>query len=113
MEYQHIMRDKSLIYREEKVMTSQGRHSLPAQLTSFVGREQEISTICRLLRRPEIRLLTLIGPGGVGKTRLALQVVTRLSKDFADQVCSVSLMDTRDPALVVPTIAKALGLQEL
>jgi predicted ATPase/DNA-binding CsgD family transcriptional regulator len=107
------MQERPLILREEKVTASKDRLSLPAPLTSFVGREQEIATVCELLRRPEIRLLTLIGPGGVGKTRLGLQVIARLSKDFADQVCFVSLMETSDPALVIPTIAKTLGLQEL
>jgi hypothetical protein len=46
------------------------RHNLPAQLTTFVGREREVVTVCSLLRRPEVRLVTLTGTGGVGKTRL-------------------------------------------
>jgi predicted ATPase/DNA-binding CsgD family transcriptional regulator len=112
MENEHVMQEKSLIYREEKATISQGWHSLPAQLTSFVGREQEISTICTLLRQSDIRLLTLIGPGGVGKTRLSLQVATRLANELDNQVCFVSLMETSNPELVIPTIAKTLGLQE-
>ena len=106
------MQERALIFREGKATASQALPSLPVQFTSFVGREQEITRVCELLRRPEIRLLTLIGTGGVGKTRLGLQVVTRLSKDFADHVCFIPLMDVRDPELVIPTIAKALGLQE-
>jgi predicted ATPase/DNA-binding CsgD family transcriptional regulator len=109
----HVMQERSLISREGKAIASKARFSLPIPLTSFVGREQEIATVCALLRRSEIRLLTLIGTGGVGKTRLALQVATRLSKDFADQVYIISLMETSDPELVVSTIAKTLGLQEL
>src|SRR3981081_552005 len=104
------MQERSLISREEKETASKDRFSLPTPLTSFVGREQEIATVCMLLRRPEIRLLSLVGPGGVGKTRLSLQVAAHLDKDFADQVCFISLMETSDPELVVPTIAKALGL---
>lgn len=93
--------------------TSGDRASLPAQLTSFVGREQEILTICELLGRPEVRLLTLTGTGGVGKTRLGLQAVAQLTNDFADGVRFLSLMETDTPDLVVPTIANKLGLQEV
>jgi predicted ATPase/DNA-binding NarL/FixJ family response regulator len=107
-----VIPERSFISREAKVTASQDRHPLPVPLTSFVGREQEIATICALLRRPEVRLLTLYGAGGVGKTRLSLQVATRLSKDFTDRVCFISLMDTNDPAFVLPTIARALGLQD-
>lgn len=91
----------------------QDRLSFPVPLTSFVGREQEITTLCTLLSRPEIRLLTLTGTGGVGKTRLALQVATRLGQDFSQPVGFVSLTDISNPELVIPTIAEALGLQEL
>src|SRR5579864_8414064 len=89
----HVMQNKSLISREATTTAFQDQLSLPVPLTSFVGREQEIATVCTLLRRPEIRLLTLVGTGGVGKTRLALQVATRLSQDFAEQVGFISLMD--------------------
>src|SRR5438132_3993249 len=58
-------------------------HNLPAQLTSLIGREEEIQALCTLLRQPEIRLVTLTGTGGVGKTRLALQVAPDLLDDFA------------------------------
>lgn len=107
------MQEMPLISQKIRATESKDWHSLPVLLTSFVGREQEITTVCTLLRRPEIRLLTLVGPGGVGKTRLSLQVANRLSKDFANQVCFISLMETNNPEFVVPTIAKAFGLQEL
>src|ERR1700674_3434473 len=86
---------------------------LPAQLTPFFGREQEVTIVCTWLKQPEVRLLTLTGPGGVGKTRLSLQVVTRLLHDFADGVLFVSLMEISDPGLVTPTIARAVGLREI
>ncbi len=87
------------------------RH-LPASLTPFVGREQEVAEISALLRRPEVRLLTLVGPGGVGKTRLALEVVQTLRADFTDGVSFVALASVSDPVLVTPTIAQALALWE-
>ena len=81
----HVMQEFSVITREIKTTAaSYARPAFPVPLTSFIGREQEIATICTLLRRPEIRLLTLIGTGGVGKTRLSLQVADCLRKDFAD-----------------------------
>lgn len=87
--------------------------NLPAQLTPLVGREQEVEKVCALLRSEETRLLTLTGPGGVGKTRLGLRVAEELAGEFADGVCFVSLAPIREPNLVVPTIARMLGLREL
>jgi predicted ATPase/DNA-binding CsgD family transcriptional regulator/DNA-binding XRE family transcriptional regulator len=86
--------------------------TLPLPLTSLIGREQEVAEVGTLLRRSKTRLLTLIGTGGVGKTRLALQVVTEMQEDFTDGACFVSLAPLRDAALVLPTTAHALGLQE-
>jgi len=88
-------------------------HNLPAQLTPLIGRAREIQTVCSLLQHPEVRLVTLTGPGGVGKTRLGLQVATELVDDFADGVCFVSLAPISDPDLVASTLAQALGLKEI
>ena len=87
-------------------------YNLPAQLTSLIGREQEIRAVCSLLRQPEVRLVTLTGPGGVGKTRLALQVAADLLDEFADGICFVPLAPISDPDLVPPTVAQMFGLKE-
>jgi predicted ATPase/class 3 adenylate cyclase len=85
--------------------------NLPAQLTSFVGRQREVAAIRALLGRPEVRLLTLSGPGGTGKSRLAVQVAAELAGTFPDGVCFVALAPVSDPELVLPTIAQALGVR--
>jgi predicted ATPase/class 3 adenylate cyclase/DNA-binding CsgD family transcriptional regulator len=87
-------------------------HNLPIQLTPIIGREQEITAVGHLLKRQEVRLLTLTGPGGTGKTRLGLQVAAELSEVFSDGVFFVNLAPLSDPELVVPTIAQVLGLKE-
>ncbi len=87
-------------------------HNLPAQLTPLIGREEEVAITCTLLRRSEVRLVTFTGTGGVGKTRLSLQVATELLDDFADGICFVPLAAVSDVDLVVPTITRALGLKE-
>ncbi len=91
---------------------SRTRAALPTYLTSLLGREQEVQAISALLARQEVRLVTLTGPGGVGKTRLAVQVASHLQGTFADGVCFVSLASISDPDLVSSTLAQALGLPE-
>ena len=89
-----------------------GRLSLlPVQLTSFVGREQEIATASQLLLRDDVRLLTLTGPGGVGKTRLALELAAQVQEHFRAGVCFVSLASITEADLLVPTIAQTLGVK--
>jgi NB-ARC domain len=85
---------------------------LPVSLTPLIGREQERAALCRLLRQQEVRLVTLTGTGGVGKTRLAVQAAAELCEDFADGVCFVPLAPVRDPEGVLATMAQALGLWE-
>ena len=88
------------------------KHNLPTQLTALIGREQEVAAACAFLRQTEVHLLTLTGIGGVGKTCLGLQIATDLVKDFSDGVCFVSLASISDTDLVIPTIARTLGLRE-
>src|SRR5215472_17499308 len=83
----------------------------PVQLTSFVGREQEIARVSSLFLREEVRLLTLTGPGGVGKTRLALAVAEGVQEHFRAGVCFVSLAPITEAELVLPTIAGTLGVK--
>jgi predicted ATPase/transcriptional regulator with XRE-family HTH domain len=84
------------------------RHNLPTPLTPLVGREQDTAAVLTLLRRADSRLITLLGPPGVGKTRLAIEVARRASEDFADGVCFVPFATITDPALAVTAIAQAL-----
>src|SRR6266699_3634769 len=88
-------------------------NNLPIQPTPFIGREQEVQECLHLLRRDEVRLLTLTGPGGIGKTRLALQVAAQLSEVFPDGLSFVNLAPLHDPEFVVSTIAQTLGIREV
>jgi predicted ATPase len=88
-------------------------HNLPVQPTPFLGRQQEVERVNLLLQHPEVRLVTLTGPGGMGKTRLSLQVAAELSDAFADGVFLVALAAVSQAELVVPTIVQTLGLHEV
>jgi predicted ATPase/class 3 adenylate cyclase len=86
--------------------------SLPLQPTPLIGREREVEEICRRLRSTEVRVLTLTGPGGTGKTRVSVQAASELKDEYEDGVFFVALAAIADPSLVVPTVARTLGLIE-
>ncbi len=88
------------------------RTNLPVQPTPLIGREREIAVVGTLLRRSDVRLVTLTGPGGTGKTRLGVHVAAELLDEFADGVFFVNLAPINDPALVNSTIAQTLGVTE-
>lgn len=88
---------------------TQLKPSPPVPLTSIIGREHELRAIVQQLQNPLCRLLTLTGPGGVGKTRLALEVAHQPNETFKNGVCFVSLVGTSAPEFIVPAIADALG----
>ena len=88
------------------------KSNLQAQLPPLVGRERDVAHASDLLKQTDVQLLTLVGPGGVGKTHLALQVAAEMLPTFPDGVYFVPLAPISDTALIVPTIAQALGLRE-
>jgi predicted ATPase/nucleoside phosphorylase len=101
--------------KHEKLQASpdRGRTNLPAQTTSFIGREDDIAIISALLQRDDVRLVTLTGPGGVGKTRLAIEIANTVCPAFRAGVYVVELATIRDPELVVAAIAQTVGAREL
>ncbi|HEY3111189.1 MAG TPA: tetratricopeptide repeat protein [Chloroflexota bacterium] len=88
-------------------------HNLPVQLTSFVGREREVADARRELLRKEVRLLTLAGPAGTGKTRLALQVAEDALAEFANGIFFVALARLDEPGLLASTIGEAIDVREV
>ena len=87
-------------------------NNLPRQATALIGREREVAQVCALVRRPDVALVTLTGPGGTGKTRLGLQAAAEMLDDFSDGVWFVDLAALTDHTLVIPTVARVLGVKE-
>ena len=87
-------------------------NNLPVQRTAFIGREHEATALRQLLRRGDVQLVTLTGPGGIGKTRLALQVAADTAAEFPGGVCFVALSAVSDRALIASAIAQAMGVRQ-
>lgn len=94
--------------RESKPFTN----NLPVQRTAFIGREREGDALSQLLRRPDVHLVTLTGPGGIGKTRLALHVTGKMADQFPGGICFVGLSAIREPGLIASAIAQTVGVRE-
>jgi predicted ATPase/DNA-binding winged helix-turn-helix (wHTH) protein len=86
--------------------------NLPVQRTGFVGREKEVSAVGELLRREDVRLITVTGPGGIGKTRLAVQVACALAEHFSAGAHFVSLSSLSEPELMASVIVQTVGIRE-
>lgn len=85
---------------------------LPSQPTPLIGRQRELQTVCGLLTRDDVRLVTLTGPGGTGKTRLGLEVAATLADRVRDGVAFVDLAPLDDPTMLIPSIAERLGVRD-
>jgi len=109
-----LIRDRStgneIVHRTDTV-SSRPRHNLPVQTTPFVGREAELADLARLFADPTVRLVTILGPGGMGKTRLAIEAAAAQLDHFTHGVFFVPLAALPTPADIARALADAIGLQ--
>ena len=108
---QAVERASALGYLKQSAPAVAPLHNLPPQLTPFVGRQTELEEIAALLGEPETRMITLLAPGGMGKTRLALEAAQRALENFVDGVFFVPLAPLTAADQIVPAIADSVGLQ--
>src|SRR5919204_460645 len=104
-------RDRAEFLRLARGSQSLAQPGLPSPMTRLIGREQDIATVRDRLLGPDVRLLTLVGPPGVGKTRLALQVATEVQEKFRDGAAFVALAAIHDASLVLDSAAHVLGVR--
>jgi predicted ATPase/DNA-binding winged helix-turn-helix (wHTH) protein len=107
-----VSRDLISAKLTKEVMTRSASLPLPQQRTGFVGREREVAAVKELLLRQDVRLVTVTGPGGIGKTRLAVQVANGLIEHFPSSIYYVPLSSLKDPDLIPSVIVQALGIRE-
>jgi non-specific serine/threonine protein kinase len=110
------IRDETTVVREEKTVRevpsptpSRTHHNLPVQTTPFVGREPELNELAKLMADPRTRLISILGSGGMGKTRLALEIAEAHKVNYTDGTYFISLAPISDPDLVVTTVAEIIG----
>src|SRR6202166_600993 len=110
--------DRDLATIRDRLPEHPSRHlaprlrTLPSQATAFIGREREVTAVKELLLREDVRVVTLTGPGGIGKTRLALQVASELRERFDRGICFIPLAAVRDASLIPSIIAQGCGIRE-
>ena len=101
-----------LLNRSDSELLHLSKEIMPVQFMPLIGREQELAHVCKLLKQPDVRLLTLTGPGGVGKTRLGVATLSALIDEYVDSAYPISLASVIDSDQVIPAIVKAFGLWE-
>jgi predicted ATPase/DNA-binding SARP family transcriptional activator/Flp pilus assembly protein TadD len=102
--------ETTALFERIQIADSVRRHTLPPQPTVFIGREEELDEVARLISSSDCRMLTIHGPGGIGKTRLALQAAEAQTETFLEGICFVPLVDVSSPAYLASAIADALQL---
>src|SRR5919112_3100828 len=113
LEGQDLAEFEAAARRSSASAAGSSRPTLPVPPTPLIGREREVADLVDLLRREVVRLLTITGPGGVGKTRLALEVAGLSREAFTDGVVFVPLAPLRDPDLLASVLAKPLGIKDV
>ena len=106
-----VAREQGLLDTPRQNPSPVNKQQLPRSATALIDRETEIKTITALLKDKDCSLLTLVGPGGIGKTRLALEVATQMAHDFTHGIYFVALQPLTSPENVLPVIASAVGIQ--